>query len=101
MQVWGLVQDPSKHQQTAEKSEFDNSEKFERSESGNGVRIFTMASMKEFLAGVDYVVNTLPNTPFTSNMLSPYKHGEEVQSLFSNATKKPVFINVGRGSIHR
>eukprot|EP00026_Physarum_polycephalum_P005054 Phypoly_transcript_05080.p1 GENE.Phypoly_transcript_05080~~Phypoly_transcript_05080.p1 ORF type:complete len:670 (+),score=133.24 Phypoly_transcript_05080:248-2011(+) len=99
MQVWGLVQDPSKHQNTSVKSE--NSEKPENSEKHepDRTRIFTVASVTEFLAGVDYVINTLPNTPFTNNLLSPYKSGEEVQSLFSHATKKPVFINVGRGNI--
>jgi phosphoglycerate dehydrogenase-like enzyme len=87
MQVWGLVQDPSKRQQA------------EKSEKSDETRVFALASIKEFMAGVDYVINTLPNTPVTTNMLSPYKPGEEVQCLFSNTTKKPVFINVGRGSI--
>lgn len=81
MRVWGLVQDPTKHQ-------------------NSNATLFTLSSIKEFVSGVDYVVNVLPNTQTTNNLLSPYESGKSVECIFEHASKKPVFINVGRGSIH-
>jgi phosphoglycerate dehydrogenase-like enzyme len=54
-------------------------------------RIFTPEHLDEFLAGADYLANTLPGTPRTTDLLS----GETLQAC------KPttVFMNVGRGDV--
>ena len=52
--------------------------------------IGTMATLPNFLTQADYVVNTLPNTPATQNIIN----AEFLQQMKSTA----LFINVGRGS---
>ncbi|XP_022296291.2 glyoxylate/hydroxypyruvate reductase A-like isoform X1 [Crassostrea virginica] len=73
MTVWGLSRS---HKQPL--PEFD--------------RLATSAELGGFLAGCDYICNVLPSTGDTRDMLS----GSVLQSCQS---KRPVFINVGRGSI--
>ncbi|MFC1483837.1 D-2-hydroxyacid dehydrogenase [Candidatus Neomarinimicrobiota bacterium] len=54
-------------------------------------RIFTPDRLDEFLAGPDYLANTLPSTPLTQGLLS----GGILQDCQSTA----VFMNVGRGDV--
>ncbi len=63
-----------------------------RSEPVPGVeRVFTPERLDEFLAGPDYLVNTLPSTPDTRGLLS----GETLSKCQPGA----VLINIGRGDI--
>jgi phosphoglycerate dehydrogenase-like enzyme len=48
--------------------------------------------MRDVLVSSDYIVNVLPSTPATRYLLNK-------DSLAVCATKKPVFINVGRGDV--
>ncbi|KAF7266242.1 hypothetical protein GWI33_020427 [Rhynchophorus ferrugineus] len=53
---------------------------------------FTQATLKDFLANVDYVINVLPATPQTDNLLG--------NGILENCKgKNVIFINVGRGNI--
>ncbi len=63
-----------------------------RSEPVPGVeRVFTPERLDEFLAGPDYLVNTLPSTPDTRGLLS----GDRLKGCKPSA----VLINIGRGDI--
>ena len=63
-----------------------------RPEAVEGVdRIFPPDQLDEFLAGPDYLVNTLPSTPETRGLLS----GETL----SRCRPPVVLINIGRGDI--
>ncbi|XP_062600146.1 glyoxylate/hydroxypyruvate reductase A-like [Saccostrea cucullata] len=73
MTVWGLSRSTKKHIPA-----FDH--------------LTTLADLSSFLAGCDYICNVLPGTPETTNMLS----GDVLKCCKS---KRPIFINVGRGSI--
>ena len=48
-------------------------------------------SLAEFLRDCDYLVNLLPSTPQTRGMLG--------DTVLSTASRRPVFVNVGRGDI--
>ena len=54
-------------------------------------RVFTPDQLADFLAGPDYLVNILPSTPATRDLLS----GETLSSCRPSA----VLINIGRGDI--
>jgi phosphoglycerate dehydrogenase-like enzyme len=63
-----------------------------RPEAVEGVdRIFPPDQLDEFLAGPDYLVNTLPSTPDTRGLLS----GETLSKCRPSA----VLINIGRGDV--
>ncbi len=63
-----------------------------RSEPVPGLeRVFTPERLDEFLAGPDYLVNTLPSTPDTRGLLSG--------DTLSKCRPSAVFINIGRGDI--
>lgn len=49
-----------------------------------------MDGLCELLAECDYICNVLPQTPETDDILS--------HDVLSNCTKKPVFMNIGRGN---
>ncbi len=49
-----------------------------------------MDGLCELLAECDYICNVLPQTPQTDDILS--------HDMLSNCTKKPVFMNIGRGN---
>jgi phosphoglycerate dehydrogenase-like enzyme len=53
-------------------------------------RIFTSENLDEFLAGCDYIVNVLPSTPKTRDLLS---------GATLKAADGAVFINIGRGDV--
>ncbi|XP_061179094.1 glyoxylate/hydroxypyruvate reductase A-like [Saccostrea echinata] len=73
MTVWGLSRSTKEHN-----SAFDH--------------LTTLADLSGFLAGCDYICNVLPGTSETKNMLS----GDVLKCC---KPKRPIFINVGRGSI--
>lgn len=54
-------------------------------------RIFTPDRLDEFLAGPDYLANTLPSTPITQDLLSG--------GILQVCQPAAVFMNVGRGDI--
>ncbi|XP_066254871.1 glyoxylate/hydroxypyruvate reductase A-like [Euwallacea similis] len=56
-------------------------------------KYFTQQSLPELLGSVDYIVNVLPNTSETQNLL-----GKRMLKNCKNG-KDVVFINIGRGSI--
>eukprot|EP00240_Pyramimonas_obovata_P004421 CAMPEP_0118927060 /NCGR_PEP_ID=MMETSP1169-20130426/4624_1 /TAXON_ID=36882 /ORGANISM="Pyramimonas obovata, Strain CCMP722" /LENGTH=381 /DNA_ID=CAMNT_0006868751 /DNA_START=100 /DNA_END=1245 /DNA_ORIENTATION=- len=68
-----------------------------RSEEGaEGVdRMFTTEQLPEFLAGCDYVVNTMPSTALTRGLLDRSKGGAPALA----ACRGAVLINVGRGDV--
>jgi phosphoglycerate dehydrogenase-like enzyme len=54
-------------------------------------RVFTEGEFKEFLAGPDYIVVTLPSSPDTFHMFD--------QAAFEAMKSTAVLINIGRGSV--
>ncbi|KAF5283341.1 hypothetical protein FQR65_LT13890 [Abscondita terminalis] len=68
-------------------SQLQSSAEFVKPES-----YYTKATLPEFLKKCDYIVSTLPSTPETIGLLN----GEVLKNC---EEKKPVFINVGRGTI--
>jgi len=55
-------------------------------------KIFYLDQLKQFMAGVDYLINVLPSTPNTRGLLIGNK-------AFETCKPGTVFINVGRGDI--
>ncbi|KAA6397011.1 MAG: putative Glyoxylate/hydroxypyruvate reductase A [Streblomastix strix] len=68
-------------------------------------RIFATESkgdaLKEFIGGVDVLINTLPDTPDTRYMLGGAPSGQSEPDIHPLQWCKPncIFINVGRGSV--
>lgn len=54
-------------------------------------RMFALEALDDFLTGPDYLVNVLPSTPVTVNLLS----GDRLQACRSGT----VLINIGRGDV--
>jgi phosphoglycerate dehydrogenase-like enzyme len=54
-------------------------------------RVFTATNFKAFLTGLDYLVIALPNTPETRHLID--------RGAFLAMEKRPLLMNVGRGSI--
>jgi phosphoglycerate dehydrogenase-like enzyme len=54
-------------------------------------RVFTTEQLDEFLAGPDYLANTLPSTPLTQGLLSG--------GILKACQPSAVFMNVGRGDV--
>lgn len=60
------------------------------SESSPDVDAYYHDNLLDFVAGLDYLVNILPNTPSTTRLLDA--------AIFEALPKTALFINVGRGS---
>jgi phosphoglycerate dehydrogenase-like enzyme len=60
------------------------------SESSPDVDVYYHDDLLDFVNGLDYLVNILPNTPATSQLLDA--------SVFDRLPNHGIFINVGRGS---
>ncbi|MBT3338719.1 MAG: D-2-hydroxyacid dehydrogenase [Anaerolineae bacterium] len=60
------------------------------SETSSDVDMYYHDNLLEFVDGLDYLVNILPNTPSTRKLLDA--------SVFQKLRKHVLFINVGRGS---
>ena len=60
------------------------------SESSPDVDVYFHDNLLEFVDGLDYLVNVLPNTPSTRGVLGT--------SVFERLPNHAIFINVGRGS---